>query len=78
MPVASGPGLPATVTLPTATMIESDYLALALGGPSRQLVHYWRKNFKFPGFVRDGRRSFCVTDHVADWARSYGVQVERR
>lgn len=78
MSAAPGPGLPARIMLPTATMIECDHLAFALGGPSRQLIHYWRKRFGFPGFVRDGKKSYCVTDHIADWARSYGAKVERR
>lgn len=72
-----GPGLPAAITLPLAAVIESDHLALVLGGPSRQLIHYWRKRFGFPSFVRDGQRSICVTDHVADWLIGRGVKVRR-
>lgn len=68
---------PPVVTLPTATMIEIDHLRLAIGQPSRQLVSYWRKECAFPAPIRDGWRSLVVTDHVVDWLKGRGVEVQR-
>lgn len=67
--------LPNTVTLPSTVLTDTDLMRLALGGPSRSLVAYWRKRCSFPHPVRDGRRSMIVVHHVADWLRERDVEV---
>tara|TARA_B100000780_G_scaffold188715_1_gene132695 strand:- start:2400 stop:2627 length:228 start_codon:yes stop_codon:yes gene_type:complete len=68
---------PKPVLLPDAPVIENLRLSIALGKPSRQLVHSWKKRRAFPASYRSGSTVFYMTDHVENWLKNQNIMVKR-
>ena len=74
--IRPGPILPPRVTLPPDPLIPGWHLRDALGA-SKQVLHLWRRDQKFPPFHREGRDFYTSTDAVARWLEARGVRVTR-
>lgn len=69
--------LPHVITLPAAATVQMDHLRVALGQPSRQVLHLWRRDQAFPLVHGKGADRFCITDQIERWARAQGSTVRR-
>ena len=75
--IQSGPQVPRFVTLPDDPLIAAWHLRACLG-QSRQVLHLWRTNHRFPASHREGWTRFTSTAAVADWLVARGGEVTLR
>lgn len=68
---------PSVILLPNEAIIENDRMRIALGNPSRQLVHIWRKKRNFPKSHRSGASTFFFTAEIEKWAIDMGMTTRR-
>ncbi len=66
---------PNPVLLPDAPVIHCVRLAIALGQPSRQLVHSWKRRKAFPASYKDGNTVFYMTADIEKWLKNQDVNV---
>lgn len=67
--------IPSTVILPKTETVNHGNLTIALGNPSRQLLHLWRGRYGFPKSFKSGKDSFCITLDVVKWLGQHGHTV---
>lgn len=68
---------PCPVLLPDTPVIENLRLSIALGQPSRQLVHSWKRRKCFPASYRNGNTVFYMTADVEQWLNNQDVITKR-
>lgn len=69
--------LPRQLRLPVAATAPAEVIRICLGGQSRQLLHYWKRQHGFPASFRNGRETHYLVTDVERWLVSRGVTVER-